>query len=341
MRQKEFWQALLSLDLPPLKSRELLKSLGTHCVSAQDFVDSPHLDSKQRIAAQFPNIDFGDIFVVSIEEEEYPANLRLMSSAPVALMVHGNLSVSDENAVAIVGTRKPSTYGRAVARKLAMELAKQGITIISGAAHGIDTEAHKGALQVGGRTIAVLGSAIDRPYPPSNIELLHQISSSGAVVSQFALGTKPDYWRFPARNATIAGLAKAVILVEVPEKSGALVTASIAAEEGRHVFVTPGPIDSLSHRGSFRLINDGATLLYTPDQIFEALGIRPTTAAKSVSSKLTDTQKKIFDALTSTPELPDNLSEKLGEPAGIVLAELTQLELEGLVQKSAGGYIRL
>jgi DNA processing protein len=340
MRTPDFWQALLSLDLQPAKARELLERIGASCNTAEELAGSPGLTSEERKKLSSFRPCAANADVIGWDSDGYPANLRTTSNPPPALFVRGQLFPQDTVAVAIVGTRKPSVYGRAVAKKLAMELASGGVTVVSGAAHGIDAEAHRGALSVGGRTIAVLGSGVDKPYPAAHRGLLDEIAKQGAVVSQFALGTQPDYWRFPMRNFVIAGLSKAVIIVEAPEASGALVTASSAGEEGRHVFATPAQIDSLSHRGNFRLINDGATLLYTPDQVFEALGIERR-VGKREKPKLTAQQEKILSALTKTPELADNLSAQLGESAGVVLAELTRLELEGLVQKSSGGYIKL
>lgn len=344
MRKPEFWQAFLSLDLSAAKSRELLERLGTSCVSAEDLQKSPALDAEQRkklasVAPLSPQQQ-GLLNVVAVENGSYPENLRLSQSPPPAIMVRGSILPEDRNAVAIVGTRKATAYARAIAKKLAMEFASGGLTVISGAAHGVDSAAHLGALESGGRTIAVVGSGLDKPYPASHRGLLDRIAQNGAVVSQFALGTKPDWWRFPIRNHLIAALSRAVVVVEAPETSGSLLTANLAAEEGRHVFATPGPIDSLEHRGSFRLINDGATLLYTPEQVFNALGIERV-ERKREQPKLSGQQERILARLSLKPELPDNISEALNEPAGVILGELTRLELEGLVAKSAGGYVKL
>lgn len=276
---------------------------------------------------------------IGFEESEFPNNLRLVREPPVALMVKGTLSEKDELAVAIVGTRKPTTYGRAVARKLSQEFARAGVTVVSGGAFGIDAQAHAGAIEEGGRTIAVLGSGVDRIYPAANRGLFERIQENGALISQFALGAKPDWWRFPSRNVVIAGLSRVVIVVEAPEKSGSLITASVAGEEGRHVFAIPANVDSLNYRGSFKLINDGATLLYSPDQIFDVLGTKKE-KSKAPSIDLTANQKKLLDELSSTPKLVDNLADALGLQAGVLLAELTQLELGGLIMKTPGGYIK-
>lgn len=344
MRTPEFWQAFLSLDLSVSKSRALLSKLGTTCVTAEDLEKSSALSlaERQRLGGRKP-LTAGQrelLKVVSCEDGAYPNNLKLMQSPPVALMVAGQLLPEDALAVAIVGTRKASPYGRATARRIATELANSGVTVVSGAAFGIDAEAQKAAMQAGGRTIAVVGSGLDRPYPASHRGLLQDVARNGAVVSQFALGAAPDWWRFPERNYVIAGLARAIVVIEAPNKSGALLTANLANEEGRMVFVVPSRMDDEGYVGSFRLINDGATLLYSVEQIFESLGIQASSPAKS-EYKATSSQKAILEKLSSEPRLADTLSAELDQPAGAILAELTRLEVEGLVAKSAGGFIRL
>lgn len=340
MRDLGFWQAFLSLDLPPRKARDVLERLGPQCVSYEDLQTSPALDrelkSKLPPATKLPV----GIQVAELDDDRFPECLKLVRDPVPALMFRGTLPPPEASCVAIVGTRKASTYGRAVARKLASQLAESGVTIVSGGAHGIDAEAHEGALSVGGKTIAVLGSGLDKLYPAANRSLFSRIAESGAIVSQFALGTKPHYWRFPIRNFVIAGMCHAVIVVEAPEGSGSLQTAHIAADEGRHVFATPAAFDNDSHRGSFRLINDGATLLYDANQLLTALGLeRKETKQKEIL--LSEIQERILARLTKEPELADNLSEEMGVSPGIMLSELTNLELEGLIARAAGGYVRL
>lgn len=341
MRQPDFWQAFLSLDRSPSKARELLSLLGPNVRTAQGLIASGLLTSDEEtklknLTHRVPNT----VSAVGIDETNYPINLKNTTDPPAALFYKGTLLDTDELAVAIVGTRKASTYGRAVARRFAKELATAGIVIISGAAHGIDAEAHQGALEVGGRTIAVLGSGLDRPYPASHRGLLDKIAETGAVISQFSMGTRPDYWRFPLRNYVIAGLARVIIVVEAPSDSGALTTATIATEEGRHVFVTPAPIDSLEHRGSFKLINDGATLLYAPEQLFSVLGFKRSVILKKAPPELNTNQMNILQHLSHEPVLVDLLSERLGLQAGVVLAELTALEMMDLVTRSPNGYLK-
>ncbi len=340
MRDVAFWQAFLQLDLPPAKAREVLERLGPHCVSADSLRGSPILTPEQREVVSREFRIPPDVSAVGLEQPEYPEDLRLTRDPTPALLVRGDIGPPAEVRVAIVGTRKASAYGRTVTRMLASECASAGVTVVSGGAHGIDAEAHEAAIQAGGRSIAVLGSGLDRPYPAANRSLFSRIAENGAVVSQFALGTKPDRWRFPMRNFVIAGLCRAVVVVEAPEASGSLLTAHIAADEGRHVFATPASIDNVAYAGSFRLINDGATLLYSPDQLLSAIGVERVNAPKKQIA-LSEIQERILTRLNKEPELADNLSEEMGLSAGDMLSELTNLELEGLIARSGGGYVRL
>jgi DNA processing protein len=197
---------------------------------------------------------------LSPRDPHYPALLAVIPSPP-DLWLRGNLESQDALAIAIVGTRRASAYGIAAAERLAHDLAARGVTIVSGLARGIDTAAHRGALAGGGRTIAVLGAGVEVVYPPESDELGRAIAQHGALVSQFPPGTPPLAWNFPARNRTLAGLALGVVVVEAPERSGALITAGLAGELGREVFAVPGQITTETSRGSNRLIQDGAKLV--------------------------------------------------------------------------------
>lgn len=340
MRDSRFWQGFLTLDLPPRKARDVLECLGPNCVTFEQLRESPAISVEMRKALPNKVEVPADVKVVSLYDDHYPDCLKVARDPAPALMYRGDLGNGNAHRVAIVGTRKATAYGRAVARKLAMELAEADVIVVSGGAYGIDSEAHQGALQAGGKTIAVLGSGLRRPFPAANRGLFSKIMENGAVVSQFALDTKPDYWRFPLRNLLIAGMSHAVIVVEAPEGSGSLLTAHAAADEGRHVFATPAAIDSESHFGSFRLINDGATLLASVDQVFAALGIEKRCRPQK-TVRLTETQELILSRLSKEPELADNLSEEMGLAPGVMLSELTNLELEGLVARAGGGYVRL
>ena len=340
-RSAEFWQALLFLELSPKKARETLHLLeGAN--SKEDMLLSPALSAEQRATLSQWSYKSAGETLISIEDEGYPENILHARTPPVALSVMGELLPQDTAAVGIVGTRKASPYGKTVARRMARDLAKHGITIVSGGAQGIDAAAHEGSLEAGGRTIAVLGNGVDVAYPAAHRGLYDRIAANGALVSEYANGVAPDYWRFPQRNYLIASLSRAVIVVEAPLKSGSLITASAAGDEGRHVFATPGPIDSSEYEGSFRLINDGAVLLYKAEQVLDALGIRARPdASEAAAPDVTPLQQAILAELSTTPALVDTISDRVDQPSHIVLSNLTQLELGGLVARAAGGFVRL
>src|SRR5581483_4699983 len=195
---------------------------------------------------------------ITLQEDAYPASLRTIGDPPPVLFLRGDLVPADEWAVAIVGTRRATSYGRQVAEQLGGALAQAGVTVVSGLARGIDGCAHRAALAAGGRTIAVLGHGLDTVYPPEHARLAEEIAASGALVSEFPLGTRPDAPNFPRRNRILAGLARATVVVEAGLNSGALITADCALEQGREVFAVPGSILSPSSKGTNALIKDGA-----------------------------------------------------------------------------------
>jgi DNA processing protein len=215
--------------------------------------------------------------VITLKDFGYPPLLRQISDPPPLLYLQGELKEEDSRAVAIVGSRRCSPYGRLVAHSLARELALRGITVVSGLAVGIDGAAHQGALEAGGRTIGVMACGLDLPYPSQHTELKTQIIKQGAIVSEVPLGTAPKPERFPVRNRIISGLSLGTVVVEAPEKSGALITARLAAEQGREVLAVPGSINSFHARGCHQLIRDGAKLVENVDDILEELNLTITT----------------------------------------------------------------
>jgi DNA processing protein len=252
--------------------------------------------------------------VVTFRDPSYPANLVPLSDAPPLLFVRGALHPDDRFSVAIVGSRRATNYGREASNRFAQALAERGLCIVSGGALGIDTSAHQGALASGGRTIAVLGCGIDVGYPAENRALFAKAVERGsAVISEFPMGTKPEPWRFPTRNRIIAGIARATLVIETPEDSGALITARNAGEYGRDVWVVPGPIDSGRSRGGHKLVQDGAGLADSPNDILYALGISteeispPAHAPRSrdvIQPKLLSAEPEV----ALPPPLPANLS---------------------------------
>jgi DNA processing protein len=278
------------------------------------------------------------------EAAEYPALLRSLPAAPATLQVRGRLVASDALAVAVVGSRRATPYGLGVAETMAADLAARGVTIVSGLARGVDSAAHRGALRVGGRTIAVLGSGVDVVYPPENRRLADEIADHGALLSQFAPGTPPLPQNFPTRNAVIAGLSLAVVVVEAAERSGSLITARLAAELGREVLAVPGRVTAPESRGANRLIQDGAALALGWEDVVAALPDRwkscIDTAAKMAPAAAAPVESEpgrtILSLLGEDPIDIDRVIERSGLGAARVSAALLDLELNGRVRQIEG-----
>jgi DNA processing protein len=283
-------------------------------------------------------LDDLNVQVLTWEDEEYPPHLKEIDQPPPVIYIRGNLVPEDEWAVAIVGTRKVTAYGRQVAEDVASTLARNGVTIVSGLARGVDSLAHQAALNAGGRTLAVLGSGVDRVYPPENRKLAAQIMEQGALVSDYALGTPPDGINFPPRNRLISGLSMAVIVVEAGETSGALITASFAAEQGRDVFAVPGNINAPQSKGTNRLIRDGAQPLLNPQDVLEALNLTMVTEHQVVRVALpTDpVESKLYKLLSHEPKHVDEIRLQANLPIETVSATLVMMELKGMVRQVGG-----
>ncbi len=299
----------------------------------------------------------------------FPTNLLPLADTPPLLFVRGELLAEDRFGVAIVGTRRSSSYGDTQSARFAAIFASQCLTVISGGAAGIDAAAHAGALNAGGRTIAVLGCGVDIVYPAGNRDLFARIvhDGCGALVSEFPLGTKPEPWRFPTRNRIIAGLARASVLIETPADSGALGTAKCSAEYGRDVYVVPGPVDTGRSRGGHRLIGDGAILADAPEDVLASLGIvlaaqeeppmrartkrdvDPAPKEKTVASvptlfgedpsvavDLPDEQRAFYDALVETPKAFDVIAAASGLSASQANVAATLLEMKNLIHRYPG-----
>src|SRR5437016_7626796 len=279
--------------------------------------------------------------VLSPIDADYPA-LLAATPLPPPLWVSGTLLDADGLAIGIVGSRRATTYGIEVAERLAADLAARGVTIVSGLARGIDTAAHRGALVAGGRTIAVLGTGIDRRYPPENRSLADQIEANGALVSQFFPGTPAHAWNFPARNRTIAGLTLGIVVVEAAERSGALITAGAAADFGREVFAVPGRITSETSRGPHELLRDGATLVRSWMDIVHELPLPWRNAVRDTSSVMdaptphapTTDEVAVLDALMADePQQIEHVIARSGLAPSRVGATLVSLELAGRVRQ--------
>jgi DNA processing protein len=268
-----------------------------------------------------------------LRRRELPPLLRAIHDPPARLYVRGNGEVAllAQPAVAIVGARACSPYGAQVARMLGRELAAAGIVVVSGLARGIDGEAHRGALAGGGHTVAVLGCGIDRDYPAAHASLARSIGERSLVVSEYEAGVEPAPWRFPARNRIIAGLCAATVVVEARERSGALITADFALEEGREVFAVPGEITSALSAGANALLRLGATPLTAAADVLESFGIQSPVDRTSAENPLLD----------RLPATADELVQKTGLAVGEVIAALAELEVAGLVAEGDGIYRRL
>ena len=283
------------------------------------------------------------IEIVTLASTTYPKLLREIPSPPAVLYVNGSLSEHDLKAVGVVGTRRCSAYGRQIALTMAEELARAGVTIVSGLALGIDGQAHRGALAGSGRTIAVLGSGVDIIYPSSHRALAEQITENGAVISDYPPGTKPDAMNFPPRNRLIAGLSKGVVVVEAPNRSGALITVDFAADYGREVFCVPGNVQSEFSAGCHRVLRDGARLVTSAADVLMDLGMAPPQPGGAVqqSFPMTEEERHIFNYIRWEPQHIDELAAAASLTAAQCGALLTLLELKGAVRDAGGQhYVR-
>ncbi|TET98223.1 MAG: DNA-protecting protein DprA [Anaerolineales bacterium] len=282
--------------------------------------------------------------LLTIKDRNYPARLREIDLPPPLLYQYGELVDNDRLAAAIVGTRRATQYGKSVAREIAYVLAGCGVTIVSGLARGIDGIAHQAAIDAGGRTIAVLGSGLDKIYPPEHRGLADQIAAQGSIVSDYALGTKPEGRNFPPRNRIISGLSLAVIVIEAGESSGALITADFSADQGRDVFAVPGDIYKPSSKGTNRLIQAGAHPLVKPEEVLEVLNLDLVSSQDDVSEQLPEdeVEQKVFKELSKQPIHVDELLTRCSLPASTINAALAMLELKGRVRQVGGmNFVRI
>lgn len=332
------------------------EEMAAHIADWENRIDLP--EEKCRLS------DHG-IELLTLDDPRYPAALRQIHDPPFLLYMKGTLLPADEAAVAVVGSRRMTHYGREQARKFSFQLARAGFTIVSGLARGIDTAAHEAALAAGGRTIAVLGSGIGNVYPPENQALADRICQSGAVLSEFPVLYVPDKQSFPLRNRIVAGMSSGLLVVEAPARSGSLITANQALEQGRTVFAIPGPIDRPSSEGCHRLIQQGATLVCSADDVIDELGLEintlpldftnseakmdtlPGLEARTASEspppplrtvELSELERRLLVELDLGDTTIDRLAEVTGVPAGRVGASLLQLEMKRLVKQLPGKY---
>jgi DNA processing protein len=281
-----------------------------------------------------------DIQIVTFWDQFYPEILKKIYDPPILLFVKGCLEIS--NGIAIVGTRSPSKTGQWAAEHFSKGFVENGITVVSGMARGIDTWAHRGAVQNSGRTIAVLGSGVDVIYPPENRKLYHQIIEQGAVISEFPIRTEPKNVHFPRRNRIISGLSLGAVVVEAGEKSGALITAYMALEQGREVFAVPGSIRNLKSRGTHRLIKEGAKLVENVEDVFAEIpglkkkGVEAGKQRMDVAELLSASEMELWKVLSEEPVHIDQIAEQAKIHTSEALALLLSMELKNCVRQLSG-----
>ena len=291
--------------------------------------------------------------IITLKDKKYPENLKEIYDPPLCLYVKGRLFPEDKLALAVVGSRRASLYGLACAEKFSYSLANLGITIVSGLARGVDTQAHKGALKARGRTLAVLGSGLNNMYPPENKNLAESIAERAAVISEFPLDTAPLARNFPRRNRVISGLSLGTIVVEAAKNSGALITADFALEQGRDVFAIPGKVDSATSIGTNRLIKQGAKLIDSVEDILEELKVKikefipekkpdleitgeGNTKKKEPSFALSQDESLVYNILCDTPCYVDEIIEKTQLPSAKVMSLLFTLEMKKMIKQLPG-----
>ncbi len=280
----------------------------------------------------------GGVEIITFFDERYPAMLKEIYAPPMLLYVKGRLPKETSTNIAIVGSRIASLYGQRMAKLISKELAEAGLVVVSGLAIGIDTAAHQGALAGDGVTVAVLGGGINKLYPAENKKLADEILNKGAIISEYPMDMSPEPGYFPVRNRIVSGLSRAVLVVEAKDKSGALITADIALEQGRDVFAVPGNVDSARSQGTNNLLKQGAKLVTSAKDILEELKIRGDVTSRTLSKNisLTEEEKNIFTLLEGEPVHVDTLIDHSGLAVGKAIAVVSGMEIKGLIKQLPG-----
>jgi DNA processing protein len=299
---------------------------------------------KSDVDAELALMELNDVHLLIRGTAGYPSSLENITDPPHLLYIRGTLEARDANAIAIVGSRSCTGYGRRMADRLAAELVRAGFTVISGLARGIDGVAHRAALQAGGRTLAVLAGGLSSIYPPEHRELADQVAAGGALLTESAMRMEPMAGMFPARNRLISGLARGVVIIEAAERSGALITASHAGDQGRPVFAVPGPMDSPASAGTHQLLRKGAILIRGTEDILEEInGVAPA-RGRSTSTpepskplpELDDVQRRIWDYLGERPRHVDEMAQHFQTPVGPLSSTLLLMEMKKVVRRLPG-----
>ncbi len=324
--------------------REVAAVEGIGRRTARLFVDRAELDRARCRAMEVQErAAAAGVHLLPFIDPRFPRCLGEIHDAPALLYLRGDLTVFNKPAVAVIGSRAATAYGKRISRILARELARAGVVVVSGLAAGVDGNAHQGCLEGGAATIGVLGCGVDVIYPRSNARLYQEIGARGLLVSEYEPGTRPEGFRFPARNRIISGLSLGVVIVEAARRSGSLITARLALDQGREVFAVPGRIDSLKSEGPHRLIQQGAHLVHTVDDILQELELAVSLSRGSdvqgngdLPRDLSVEERQVVDSLEVYPVDIDDLAAKTGLAAAVLHGLLLQLELKGLVRQLPG-----
>ena len=330
------FQALLDYfgraDIAWQAPAEALREAGLSANLVENLVQARSKISLDRV---WEKMHAQGIDVLTWEDPGYPRRLKEIPQPPPVLYVRGTLCPEDEWSVAVVGTRRVTAYGRQVTAEVASALARNHVTVVSGLARGVDSIAHQSALDASGRTLAVLGSGVDRIYPPEHRRLAEGIMANGAILSDYAPGTPPEGTNFPPRNRIISGLSLAVVVVEAGQTSGALITASFAADQGRDVFAVPGNVTAPQSKGTNRLIRDGAYPLLDPQEVLDSLNLTLVTEHRAARKVLPadGLEAQLYALLTDEPLHVDEIGLKSEIPIEKVTATLAMMELKGMVRQ--------
>ena len=331
---RSIWEAS-SVDLSRLFNSQVI---GEAIASAR---------SERAIDEELASAEEQAIRILTLVDSDYPALLREIDDPPLVLYVRGDPSIDVARAIAVVGTRRSTRYASLVAARLSSQLAMRGVTVVSGLATGTDAAAHQGVLDVGGKTVAVMGCGVDRVYPKRNQALYDGIVETGTVISEYPLGSRPAKWTFPQRNRIISGLSRGVVVVQAPERSGALITARLALEQGREVFAVPGNITNRTSAGTNRLIRDGAKLVVEVEDILEEypdLAHLPRGADEpeaEAGPKLGEREQEVFDLIGLEAVHVDDIIGRADLSPTEASHVLLLLQLEGLIEEVEGGrYVR-
>ncbi|MCU0666571.1 MAG: DNA-processing protein DprA [Candidatus Omnitrophica bacterium] len=310
---------------------------------SQKIADRIHAFKKEDLDKELEAAEKLGLEIITLDDADYPENLKNIPSPPIVLYVKGNLEEEDKSAIGVVGSRRASFYGLSQAEKFSFDLAKDGVTIVSGMARGVDTSAHQGALKAHGRTIAVIGSGFNHIYPAENKELAEKIAQNGAVISEFPLAAQPLRGNFPRRNRVISGLSLGTLVIEAAQNSGALITADFALEQGRDVFCLPGKIDSSLSLGPNKLIQQGAKLVCSKEDILEELKLPllRNMPRKEIKNRLKipapDPQDAgLYDLISDQPVVLDDILEKTNLNISRACEILLTLQVKKLIKELPG-----